>query len=109
MITNTANTLVLNTVIAVTLDKITHISISNSGGEYFRKAATAITTISPTKRQYTFFIAETEGNTAIEALGLHGNGASTVLNSGTAYATQALILTKTSNQSLNIEWVVELV
>lgn len=108
MITNDASAIVLNSVISATLDKISIISLRNSEGEYFRKTATDIVNVNTTKRVFTFFLAENDGNGEIVEIGLHGNGATTELNSGTCYATQQLIVSKDSFQSLTIDWTVNL-
>lgn len=109
MITSAANSLVLASVIAASLDKITYLSLRNSSGEYYRKPLTNATQITDKKRTYTFFLAETDGNGSIVEIGLHGNGATGTLNSGTCYATQTLVLTKSIAQSLTIDWTVSLV
>jgi len=109
MITSAANTIVLNAVIVATFDSISHISLRKSSGEFFRKAVTDITVINASKETFTFFITESEGNDDIVEVGLHGNGATTTLNSGSTYATQTLVLTKTSSQSLAIDWTITLV
>lgn len=82
MITNDANALVLSSVVSVTLDEINIISLRNSSGEYFRKQVTDIDEINSAKRVYTFFLNENDGNGDIVEIGLHGNGATTELNSG---------------------------
>ena len=109
MISSAANTLVLNTVIAETINKISIISLRNSGGEFFRKAVTDVVSVSSVKKSYTFYMNEAEGNGSIVEIGLHGNGATTTLNSGTCYATQTLTVVKDNTQSLNIDWSVEIV
>jgi hypothetical protein len=107
MITNDANVLVFNTVVGITLDEISHISLRNSSGEYFRKAVTSITVLNSTRRVFTFFINENEGNDNIVEIGLHGNGATATLNTGTTYATNALVTPKNDTQSLTIDWTLE--
>jgi len=109
MITNDANTLVLNAAVAASLNTINYIALKNAGGEYFRKAYASKTMISASKAQYTFFIDTSEGNDTITGLALCGNGATVTLNSGTTFATQSLALVKTSAQSFSIVWTVELV
>jgi hypothetical protein len=108
MITNDANTLVFNAVVSATFGEIDIISLRNSGGEFFRKTVTAITSINSTKRVFTFFMSELEGNDDIVEIAIHGNGATATLNSGTTYATSSLVLEKTAAQSLTIDWSVEL-
>ena len=107
MISNETNQLVLQSVIDVTLDKINVISLRNNDVEFFRKVVTAITDINNTKKTFTFFISETEGNGNITSVGLHGNGATAQLNSGTIYATQVLNVIKDNTQSLTIDWTLE--
>lgn len=107
MITNDANALVLNSVIAVTLDKIEILSLRDVNGEYYRMSATSITQINSKKYEYTFYLSESLGNGDIVEVALHGNGATVSFNTGTTYATQALVLTKNNTQSLTITWTVE--
>jgi len=107
LITSQGNALVLNEVIAETIDKITIMSLRDKNGEFFRKLATDITEVSGVKNVYTFYLNENEGNGNIVEVGLHGNGATTTLGSGMCYATQSLIINKDNTQSLNIDWTVE--
>ena len=107
MITNDANALVLQSVIDVTLDQINIISLSNDSGEFFRKTLTDFIDVNASKKVFTFFMSESEGNGTIVSVGLHGNGATTALNSGTKYATQDFSLIKDNTQSLTIDWTVE--
>jgi hypothetical protein len=107
LITNDANALVLQSVINVTLSQINILSLSNSSGEFFRKQLTDFIDVNAAKKVFTFFISENEGNGNIVSVGLHGNGATTALNSGTKYASQPLALTKNNTQSLTIDWTVE--
>lgn len=107
MITSAANTLILNTVLASTINTINIISLRNTGGEFFRKAVTNTIVVSAVEKLFTFYLSESEGNGNIMEIGLHGNGSTTTLGSGTCYATQALTLTKDNTQSLSIDWNVE--
>lgn len=107
MTTIEAKSIILNSVISVSLDEVDIISLRDSDGEFFRKPVTDITEINTTKRAYFFYLTEGEGNGDIVEIGLHGNGATTTLNSGTCYATQVLLTTKDSTQSLTIDWSLE--
>jgi len=107
MITSAANALVLNSIVAITLAEIDFISLRNVSGEYFRKTVTDIVEINSTKRVYTFFLSEDDGNGDIVEIGLHGNGATVELESGVCYATQALVVSKNDTQSLTVSWTVE--
>lgn len=104
MISTATNTIILNAIISSVLDQITYISLSNSSGEYFRKALTNYTDINLNKRVFTFFISESEGNGSIVQFGLHD---SLTLNGGTCYATQEISLVKDNSESLTLEWSVE--
>ena len=108
-ITAAANTLVLSASITASLDSISHIALLNSGGEYARKAFVSVDKITTTKYQFLFYFSEAEGNDTIVGVELEGNGASLTLDTGTAFANQALALVKTATQSLSIVWTVELV
>ena len=101
MITSAANAIVLQAVIDVTLDVIDSIALYDGETEIFSKTATDITELSSTKKQYTFFISEAEGNGDITQVKL--------LAGAVIYSTQPLVITKNNNQSLNIEWIVEVV
>ena len=107
MITNDANALVLQSVLSVTLGQIDIISLSSSSGEFFRKTLTDFINVNTSKKVFTFFLTETEGNGNIVSVGLHGNGASITLNTGTKYASQDFVLVKDNTQSLTIDWTVE--
>lgn len=107
MVTNDAKALSLNSVIAVTLDSITVISLKNSSGEFFRKIPTDIEVISTSKKRFTFWLNENEGNDTIIALSLYGDGATTTLGDGTELVTQSVNISKDNTQSLTIEWTVE--
>lgn len=101
MITSAANTLVLDTVIAATLNEIDTIGLNSSSGEYFTKIVTDIVVINSTKKTYSFFISESEGNGTIESISLKGNGIT--------FATQPLSLIKSAFESLTINWTIELI
>ena len=107
MITNDANALVLQSVLSVTLGQIDIISLSSSSGEFFRKTLTDFINVNTSKRVYTFFLSEDDGNGDIVEIGLHGNGATVELESGVCYATQALVVSKNDTQSLTVSWTVE--
>ena len=108
-VTAAANALVLNSVIAASIDNITIISLRTSGGELFRKAYQSVDVISSTERKYTFYLTENEGNGTLTKLSIFGNGATTVLGSGTEMASQTVNIQKTNTQSLLIYWTVKVV
>lgn len=108
-ITSAATTLTFNSVLTSTIDNINYIALIKSSGEFFRKTYSEKTMLTSSKCQYTFYLTESEGNDAIVQVELNGNGATATLDSGTDFATQTLILTKTSNQSLTIVWTLELI
>ena len=95
-----ALTLVLNGIVK----DISVISIENAGGEFFRKVPTTIEDVTSTKRQYTFWLSENEGNTTITKLSFWGNGATTDLGTGTKYDEQIVVpsFPKDNIQSLTI-------
>lgn len=107
MITNVTNEIALQSVISATLDSINILSLRNSNGEYYRMSVTNITKINSSKYEFTFFMSENVGNGNIVGVALHGNGATVALNSGTTFAEQGLVLTKTVTQSLTIIWTLE--
>lgn len=108
-ITDEANTIALSSVIASTLDTLAVISLSDSNGEYFRKVPTNVEIISPSKKRFTFWLSETEGNGNIIRLAIWGAGATTTPGSGTemVYEDFADPISKTNLDSLTIEWLVE--
>lgn len=110
-VTKAANTIILVTVVANTIDNIDVISLSNSSGEFFRKIPSDIEVISPQKKRYTFYLNENEGNDTITKISLFGNGASTTSVSGTEMATQILEepIPKNNTSSLYIEWLLEVI
>lgn len=107
MITASANVLILNSTIAVTIDNIDVLSVSDSGGEIFRKAYQSKETISEKVRKYTFFLAELEVIATITKLSLYGNGATDTLGDGTEMAYQTVNITKTDTTSLLLYWTTE--
>jgi hypothetical protein len=110
LINTQINTDILNSAISLSLDKITHIEVLNVGGAFFRKALTDSIEVNTRKRVFTFFITEDEANTNITEVKLFGGtGCTTSFGTGTLYATQTLVLTKTNTQSLLIDWTIELV
>ena len=111
MITNDLNVLVLNSVIAASIDSVTCIALVKSTGEYFRKLYATKTMLTTKKAQFIFYMSELEGNDTIESVKLCGNGATVTLDSGTAFATQGFdpALPKTSTQSLSIVWTIEII
>ena len=109
MITTAGSTFILSAAVTATLGDITTIALLDAGGEFFRKNYANVTALSATKYQYEFYISESEGNGNIIAIELEGNSATTVLDSGTDVAYQALVLTKTNTQTLTILWTVELI
>ena len=106
-VTAAANVLTLNSVIALTMDSITVISIKTASGEIFRKVPTAVDVISPQKKQFTFWLSEAEGNGDIVGLSLYGNGATATLGTGTELVFQAVAITKDNTNSLTVIWNVE--
>ncbi len=108
-ITAAANSLILDTVISKSIDNIDVLSVSDAGGEVFRKAYQNKDTISANERKYTFYLTENEGNTDITKLSLFGNSAITTLGSGTEMAYQNVNIPKTNTQSLLIYWTVRVV
>jgi glycine/serine hydroxymethyltransferase len=109
MITSAAENLILDSVIAESIDNIDVISISKSSGEFFRKAYQNKETISGTERKYTFYLTEVEANDTIIKLSLYGNGATTTLGTGTEMAYSSVNIVKTNTQSLLISWNVKVV
>ena len=109
MIMDGARTLVLNSVIAQSIDNIDVISVENATGEFFRKAYLSKETISATERKYGFYLTEDEGNDDITGLALWGNGATTTLASGVEMATQEVTIPKTNTQSLLVHWYIKVV
>lgn len=107
MVTNEANVLALNSVIASTMDSITVISIQNVSGEFFRKIPTETEVISPQKKQFTFWLNENEGNGTIAGVSLYGNGATVELSTGTEMVSQAVTIEKDNTNSLTVVWTTE--
>lgn len=107
-VTAAANTLILNSVIATTIDDIDVISIYDTA-EYYRKAYTDVTVVSSTERQYTFYLTENEANTSITKMSLYGNGATVTLGTGTQMAYQNVEIEKTNTQSLLVYWNVRVI
>lgn len=108
-VTAAANTLILNSVIAASIDNIDVISVLNADGEFVRKAFQSVDTISATERKYTFYFTELEAVTIITGFSLYGNGATTGPGDGTEMCTQAASIEKTNTQSLLIYWTVRVV
>ena len=109
MITNAANTLALNSVLTATLNTIAVITLKNVSGEFFRKIPTSTAVISSQKKQFTFWLSEAEGNGTIVDLSLYGNGATTILGSGTELVAQTVNIVKDNTNSLTVVWTVEVV
>lgn len=111
MVTNEANVIALNSVIASTLDTLSVISLSDADGEYFRKVPTNIEVLSPRKKRFTFWLSENEGNGDITKISIYGDGATTELGSGTEMVAESFgnPVPKTNLDSLTIEWTVEVV
>jgi len=107
-VTAAANTLILNSAIAASIDNVDVISLYTTT-ELFRKVPQSVDTISATERKYTFYLTEAEGNGAITELRLYGEGATATLGNGTELCTQAVAITKTASQSLLIIWNVKVV
>jgi hypothetical protein len=108
-VTPAANTLALNSVITATLNSISVISLRTVSGEIFRKIPTLVEVISPQKKRFTFWLSENEGNGNIIGVSLYGNGATTVLGTGTELVSQAAVFPKDNTQSLTVEWTLEVV
>jgi hypothetical protein len=104
-----ANALILASAISESIDNIDVMSVQDAGGEVFRKTYQSVDTVSATERKYTFYLTEDEGNTTITGLSLYGNGATTVLGTGTEMCTQAVNIEKTNTRSLLIYWNVRVV
>lgn len=109
MITDTANTLILNAVIAKSIDNIDVLSLKNATGEYFRKAYTKKETINDTERKYTFYLTENDGNDTIVGMSLYGDGANETLGTGKVLVTQVVNIPKTNTTSLLVQWTVKVV
>lgn len=107
MTTPEARTLILNSVIPLTLESITVISIKTSEGEIFRKIPTDIEIVNSQKTHYTFYLTENEGNGSITGVSLYGDGATVTLGTGTEMTTQTVNIVKDNTQSLTIDWTVE--
>lgn len=108
-VTAAANALILASVIAESIDNIDVISLKTAGGELVRKAYQSKETISATKRKYTFYLTEAEGNGTLTGMSLYGNGATTTPGDGTEMATQVVSITKTNTQSLLVYWTIKVV
>ena len=108
-VTAAANALILESVIAASIDNIDIISLHNASGELVRKAYQSKETISATERKYTFYLTEAEGNGDLVDMSLYGNGATTTLGDGTEMASQSVTITKTNTQSLLVYWAVRVV
>jgi hypothetical protein len=108
-VTSAAEALILASVIAESIDNIDVISVQDAGGEIIRLAPQSTDVISATKRKYTFYLTELEGNGSLVGMSLYGNGATTTLGSGTEMAKQVVNFTKTNTQSLLIYWTVEVI
>ena len=106
-VTAAANVLVLAATIAASMDSITVISVQTIAGEIFRKVPTTTDIITAQKKQFTFWLTETEGNGAIIGVSLYGNGATTAFGSGTELVSQAVAILKDNTNSLTIIWEVE--
>lgn len=109
MITAASEALILASVITESIDNIDVISVSNSGGEVFRKAYLNKETISETERKYTFYLTESEAVVTIANLSLYGNGSTTTLGDGTEMAYSTVNIIKTNTKSLLIYWTVKVV
>jgi len=108
-VTSAANTLILNAVIAQSINNIDVISVQDASGEYVRKEPQSVEEISSTKKKFTFYFNETEANTDIIKMSLFGNSATTTIGDGTEMAEQTVDIQKTNTQSLLIYWTVEVV
>jgi len=108
-VTAAANALVLAAAIAASIDDIDVLSVQDAGGEIFRKVPTETTVISATKKQFTFWLDENEGNGSIVGLSLYGNGATTQFGTGVEMAKQPVMIEKDDTNSLTVIWAVEVV
>lgn len=107
--TPAAEVLILESVVARSLDNIDVLSLLNPAGEFFRKEYQNKENVSAQERRYTFYLTETEGNGTVVGMSLYGEGATTQLGSGVEMCNQPANLTKTATQSLLINWTVRVV
>lgn len=108
-VTAAADALVLAAAIAASMDSVTVISIQDAGGEIFRKIPTTTDILSATKKRYTFWLTEAEGNGTIVGVSLYGNGATVTLSTGTELTEQAVSIVKDNTNSLTVVWAVEVI
>jgi hypothetical protein len=106
-VTEAADALVLVATIAASIDNIDVISVQDLTGEIFRKVPTDIEVVTATKKKYTFWLDENEGNGSIVGLSLYGNGATATLGTGTELTEQAVTIEKDDTNSLTVVWEVE--
>ena len=106
-VTAAANVLVLAATIAVSMNSITVISVKTIAGEIFRKVPTTVDILTPQKKQFTFWLTETEGNGDIIGVSLYGNGATATLGTGAEMVSQVVSILKDNTNSLTIIWEVE--
>lgn len=109
MITAGANALILQTVVAKTIDNINVISVSNNTREIFRKEPQSVESVSDTEKKYTFYLTETEAIDTIRKFSLYGNGATVSLGTGLEMVSQAVNIVKTNTQSLLLVWTVKVI
>lgn len=73
--------------------------------ELFRKAI-SVTSVNSNVVTFTTFFATAEANGTLTEAGLWGDLATSTAGSGTLYAHTAVARTKTSNDTLTVEWVI---
>lgn len=71
--------------------------------ELFRKAISVVT-LNSNVVTFTTYFATSESNGTLKEVGLFGDGATAVAGSGTMYAHTNITRTKTSSDTLTIEW-----
>ena len=91
------------------VDGIQVLALEDSTGEIFRKEPTDITDPDTNRRQYTFFLTESEPSDPphdLTKLKLMADNATVTLDTGIEYASVDYERTKDINQSLTIYWTV---
>ncbi|MCM8901333.1 hypothetical protein KVG29_08880 [Caldicoprobacter algeriensis] len=84
-----------------TIGKIDKLVVSDASGEVLRKDPLEVISYSPLKKEWRFFLNETEANTTITRLSLYENATNTEI------AFSSVNIPKTNVQSLLIRWTVE--
>jgi hypothetical protein len=78
-------------------------SDAQMGTELFRKAISVVT-LNSNVVTFTTYFATSESNGTLKEVGLFGDDATSAAGSGTMYAHTAITRTKTSSDTLTIEW-----